>query len=394
MQRIAYYLLLFLVFTIPWQNVVVIPMLGTISRLAGFAVVGIALLYVLIYRRINEPSVLVIVMVLFVLWSFLSYSWSIRPPATFGRFVTNFQLIAMAWLVWELCRSDTDRLNVIQSYILGAFVSIGDMVLTYTQASTNTSFRIAATGFDPNDLASTLALGIPLSFYLLICKKRDIFYLFNLTYIPLALFCIVLTASRGGIIVAAIALSVVPFTFFKLKQRDRFVITSFIGICILFVIMWLPNNYEKIERNIERITETPDQLREGNLSYRQVIWKAGWRVFRDNPINGVGAAGFRQSVSEYLYQGKAPHNTYLSIMVDMGLVGIVLFLSMLIIAIIPNFYGNDLEKIIMITLFITLLVIMIPLGWEANKNVWLLLSFLTLKRAFVLRSNTLRIVER
>jgi hypothetical protein len=243
-KRIAFYLLWFLIFTIPWQNVVILPMLGTLSRLAGFLVVGVAVLYILASGRIKEPSLFLITMVFYVGWSILSYFWSIHPGATIGRFVTNVQLLAMAWLIWELCRSENDRIALIKAYVLGAYVSIVDMIITYVQG-TATNFRIAAANFDPNDLATTLALGIPLAYYLLNREYKNVMYIINILYIPLALFGILLTASRGGLVVAMVALTVIPLTYFMISKSNRTIITVFIGLCIVFALIYLPTNYEK-----------------------------------------------------------------------------------------------------------------------------------------------------
>jgi O-antigen ligase len=391
-KRLAFYLLLFLVFTIPWQNVVILPMLGTISRLAGFLVVGVAILYILASGRLNEPSLFLIIMTLFVGWSLLSYFWSINPGATIGRFVTNVQLLAMAWLIWELCRSESDRIALIKAYILGAYVSIGDMVITYLQG-TATNFRIAAANFDPNDLATTLAIGIPLAYYLINKEKNKLLYIVSLLYIPFALFGIVLTASRGGLVVAMIALTVIPLTFFKINNYNKRVIIIFFVLCIIFIMLWLPDNYQNIESNIERITETPQRIQEGDLSYRNVIWKAGWNAFKESPIIGVGSRGFRHSVEKYLYTRKAPHNAYLSVLVDTGVIGFLLFMIAFVIAIAPNIKLSYFDKITHLILFATLVIALVPLSWEANKNTWFLLSLFTLQYTFIIRNNSFYIVK-
>jgi O-antigen ligase len=393
MRRLPFYLLWFLIFTIPWQNVVVFPWLGTISRLAGLSAVVVAVLYILAYRRVNEPSLLLIAMVLFVIWSFISYLWSIHPSATFGRFITNIQLLVMAWLIWELCKTPDDRNNLLQAFILGAFISIGDMILTYSRADVS-GYRISASGFDPNDLATTMALGIPIAYYLIINRTRSILYIVNMLYIPLAIFCVILTASRGGIVIASITILVIPITFFWLDRFNKTIVASFIMLCIIFISLWLPKNTEKIERNIDRITDTPQLLREGDLNYRQIIWKAGWRLFTENAFLGIGAAGFRHGVSDYIYRGKAPHNTYLSVLVDTGIIGLIIFISLLSLAILPNISLPPPNNIIFIVLFVSLIVALIPLGWEYNKGLWFILSILSLLSAYVIREKKIMRIKK
>lgn len=355
-------------------------------------VVGVALLYVLMYGRTKEPSLFLIIMVLYVVWQLMSYFWSINPGATFSRTITNVQLLAMAWLIWELCKSENDRTGLFKAFVIGAFVSIGDMIMTYMQG-TSPQFRIAAANFDPNYLATTLAISIPLSYYLINKEQKTIMYFLSLLYMPLALFGIVLTASRGGLVVALVALTVIPLTYFSITRLNRVIISAFVGICIIFVMLWLPGNYEKIENNIERIAETPQFLKEGDLSYRQVIWSAGWKVFAENPIVGVGARGFRYGVVEHLYGVKAPHNTYLSVLVDTGVIGIILFLSAFLVAFLPNINLPPPYRMIYLVLLLSLMVGLIPINWEADKNTWFILSLLTLQYTFVIRSNRIKTIR-
>ena len=51
MRRITFYLSLIMVFTIPWQETVVIPGLGTASRLVGLLAAGFWVLSVLANQK-------------------------------------------------------------------------------------------------------------------------------------------------------------------------------------------------------------------------------------------------------------------------------------------------------------------------------------------------------
>jgi O-antigen ligase len=393
MNKITFYFLWILVFTIPWQGFVVFPMFGTISRLVGFSAIVFACLYVLLNKRIGEPSLLLITMVLFIAWSLLTYFWSINPASTMGRTITQVQLLAMAWMIWELCKTQETKLSIIQAFILGTYIPMYDMIITYVQLITPGS-RVTATGWDENYLAATLAIGIPLSIYLLIYQRNKILYWLNLFYLPLALFCIILTASRGGMLVALFSLMVFPLIFFSINHELRIKLVSFIILLAIMTLLWLPGNYDKIAMNVDRIAETPERIRTGDLALRQHIWKAGWEVFKDNPIVGVGSAGFSHAMVEYFYERRGAHNSYLSVLVDSGIIGIILFLSMFVIAILPNFDLPPPDKWIYIILLISLIIALIPITWETNKTTWFLLSILTLENSYVVRRGKINIISR
>jgi O-antigen ligase len=298
----------------------------------------------------------------------------------------------MIWLIWELCDTKEKKNYIVQAFILGAYISIIDMLTTYMQ-SQSSQYRLTATNFNANDIASTLALGIPLAWYQVITHKGKILYWLNFSYIPLSLFCIILTASRGGMLVAIISLLVVPLTYFQVNKNTRIKVTGLLGIGLVTAVLILPGQYDKIERNIERISGTPEALREGNLNYRQVIWSAGWKVFYENPIIGIGARGFRYSTEEYLFAVRAPHNAFLSVLVDTGIIGFIIFISIFIITILPNMKLNSPDIYIYFIMFIALIVALFPLGWEANKSTWFILSFLTLRYAYVFRNNSIQLIH-
>src|ERR1039458_5628902 len=66
--------------------------------------------------------------------------------------------------------------------------------------------RFAAAGQDPNDVARFLDLGFPLAALLFVSERRWPSRLLALGYLPLGLFAVLLTASRGGFLAAVVAL--------------------------------------------------------------------------------------------------------------------------------------------------------------------------------------------
>ncbi len=70
------------------------------------------------------------------------------------------------------------------------------------------------------------------------------------------------------------------------------------------------------------------------LNSRLVIWEAGWLMFRDRPLTGVGAGAFRTAYADYSYRSSDPfgadseygiphaHQLYVSVLAETGLIGI------------------------------------------------------------------------
>jgi len=73
-----------------------------------------------------------------------------------------------------------------------------------------------------------------------------------------------------------------------------------------------------------------DRLQEsGPLDFRQAVYAGGWQMFLEKPFNGWGVnqmpSELARHVSGYRKKELFPHNTYLEILVEHGLLGIALY---------------------------------------------------------------------
>jgi O-antigen ligase len=81
------------------------------------------------------------------------------------------------------------------------------------------------------------------------------------------------------------------------------------------------------------ITITPDNFA---VVERMAHWQAGWRMFEDQPLTGVGAGNFNEAYPDYYVretfqfsQGHA-HNFYIHMLAENGIVGLALYLVVII----------------------------------------------------------------
>ena len=83
----------------------------------------------------------------------------------------------------------------------------------------------------------------------------------------------------------------------------------------------------------QRLFQTSEQISERDFSGRGYIWQRGWNAFlqTDAQIQGTGLKTFRTLLAQ-TYDGwsKAPHNTYLSTLIELGIIGFTIFLGMII----------------------------------------------------------------
>ena len=97
---VALWLLALFVFSVPLENSIVVPGIGTIGRIIGLVAFVAGIVAVVETGKFRTPIVPHLMMVLFVVWVCLSYFWTIGPEETTEEMISYVQLIAMVLLIW------------------------------------------------------------------------------------------------------------------------------------------------------------------------------------------------------------------------------------------------------------------------------------------------------
>jgi O-antigen ligase len=126
---------------------------------------------------------------------------------------------------------------------------------------------------------------------------------------------------------------------------------------------------------LDRWGTTGSELAGGSLNERIYIWKAGLNAFFQAPLWGIGAGAFSAAVEPFFGQGKSPHNVYLAILVEQGLVGFAPFALILFTALYSVMKMPKSERNFWLVLLATWGISAFVLNWEWRKQTWLLLGF-------------------
>ncbi len=372
--RIAFFFFCCLIFTIPWENLVVIPGLGTVAHLVGYAALAIGLLAVLDKGRLNPTTGGFLLVVLFAFWRCLSYLWTAAPDATVIEIGTSLQMLAMLWLLHQLAFSQRRLLSVLQAYVLGTLVSDLDTINQYLHGVNPAGkSRFFAIGFDPNELALTLVLSLPLSLYLASVTRRQWLVWFYRVQFLITAWTILLTASRGPVIAAAGILLVVPAVFFRSNERQKAILVAATVVAVGVALFAVP------AASWKRLGSIGTEISSGNLNDRRVIWEAGLETFRQRPILGVGAGAFSTSVHNSTGIAYVAHNTFLSILVEQGLIGFGIFLALYCYSIRLCLRMPAFERAVWIATLVTLSIGVFSLTWEYRKPIWLIFGLISLQ---------------
>jgi O-antigen ligase len=375
MRTIAYWLSLVLIFTIPWEVVVEYPALGSASRIVGLAAAAFWAVTVVVTGRLRFPGLLHFTLFLFVLWNAVSIFWSADANMTMERLGTWIQLFVMIYILWDLYTTRAAVMAGLQMYILGGYVALGNTIVNYVSGNTFYYQRFSAAGTNPDDLGIFLALGIPVACYLALSKStykmNRLLKFVNYAYIPAALLGIALSGTRTALI------ATIPGIVFGLASLTRLRLWTRIAIFMLLISAGLALLPLVPLASLQRLGTTGTEFAGGDLNGRKTIWREGLASFAEHPLIGVGSNMYR-SVNSV---GKVAHNTFISVLVELGLIGFGLFLMILTIVIIQALRQAKWRSRFWLSLLVTWGIGASTLTLEYRKPTWLFLSLIVASAA-------------
>ena len=368
MKQLAWLLSLALIFVIPWENTVEVRHVGTISRLIGLLTAAVWILAVVIEGKMRRPGVFHALVTAFVAWSALSLFWTVDPPSTARLVFTNVQLLVLVYLLWDLYDTPTRIRAGLQAYVLGAYVAVGNILMNFVLGRGSFSNRFTIEGHNADHAGLLLALGMPIAWALAMGmasrRQGGILKWLNLAYMPLAFLGIALTATRTALIATIPAILFAVASLARLSAGRRVVVGMLAIAGVLAVLPMIP------QTSVERFLTTGSEISSGALGGRGYIWAKGLETYAYHPVLGVGAGAYKAAVGI----GKVAHNVFVSILVELGIVGITLFLAIMGVAVAQALKHPPWGVRFWITLMAIWGIGALSLSWENKKVTWLVLS--------------------
>ena len=191
--------------------------------------------------------------------------------------------------------------------------------------------------YDGNDIGMLLVCTLPLCVYFARHARNSVFRLLSLAIALLFMYTIAKTGSRGAFLGLLAVGSYVLISFRTIQPSIRF---GVVAVCASLLFLAASTTYWSHMETI--LNPTSDYNWVGNDDQgRMSIWKRGLQYAEDRPLNGVGVASFniaegtisplarRQEYDKGL-KWSSPHNSFVQVLAEMGLPGIVLFIAMLV----------------------------------------------------------------
>lgn len=182
---------------------------------------------------------------------------------------------------------------------------------------------------DENDFGMEMNVAVPVAFFMYQAATNQRSKLLYMMLLGLFVMSVVATSSRGAFL-GLLAVGVYCWLY-----SPRKVLSLILGIFLIgLVLVAAPQEYW------DRISSITDDstMETGTAGQRMFTWGIGWEIFIANPILGIGQGNFPWTIGEYMggrtwqtksLAGRQAHSLYFTLMPELGLVGIVIFGTMI-----------------------------------------------------------------
>jgi len=186
---------------------------------------------------------------------------------------------------------------------------------------------------DENDLAMTLVTALPVAVFVGAATSTGRTRLLGIASAALMVVGVAATVSRGGFL-GLVAVILYCLVRAPRKLGGAVVIAALAGVLALAA----PAGYWA---EMNTIVTGEQDGREDTGAGRMYEWRVGWRMFLDNPVLGVGPGNFPYRFAEYeageswegrSLAGRAAHSFYMTLVPELGTVGVLTVLVMVVAA--------------------------------------------------------------
>lgn len=183
---------------------------------------------------------------------------------------------------------------------------------------------LTSAGGNPNELGLTLVSCLPLLLPLIARGAGRVRWL-ALAVAATSITTVVLTGSRGSFLALIFLVGVLT-----LSSKHRF--AWLVVAAVFLATLWAATPAEYKQRYLTVTSLENDE----SYQHRLLAWQAGWAMFKDNPLTGVGVSEFANASGMKYWPGKGrrlwlnAHSLYVQVIAELGLVGALAFAAFLI----------------------------------------------------------------
>lgn len=326
-------------------SALIIAMIGQNQLNLFFYWISFSLLLAVALWRLRKPTLYfpiikdkaILAYAIFILWGVCSYLyWSVVKLHS----ITAIFTFLIGLLSYFIAYTDNSKTSLnVQKLLL--VLGLGLVVYTYYQFFVLNIKRPMGLLSNWNTHAAFLAMVLLpwVLRYALKSRHTGTQTAFNYAITLLFIFAMGLTQSRGALLLLAIGVLGLLVIIWQQRLSYRQCIYLLLSIILGYFLSGFFVN-ETIVQRISMITEV--QSYTTTRSGRHLLWLPAWQMYLDRPIFGWGLGAFALLFSQYRApmtreNGHYAHNDYLQFLLELGPVGLLLFL-IFVFFVVKKFY--------------------------------------------------------
>lgn len=328
---------IFLFIERPWES---ISFLNGVPVERAFAIVLIVMAILKNkFRTVTSPTNVWVYGLLAL--HFVLAPFAFMPGAAVDQGVEYAKMVVLYILILAVVDND-EELNIIAKvYVFSMIFYVTHSLWEYSNGryvwrmGIMRMVGVDKTFSDPNSFGASILLSLPFAYALLRSAQTTLYRLIYCTYFVVAIICVVLTGSRSAFI--GVVFVLLLWGLMRQGKRKYFVIASvLISLCVVWSVM--PTDKQDRIRTLWDKDAGPAAAHE-SAEGRWLGLLAGWKMFTQVPLTGVGAGGknfigYRMAHHIDKAGEESPlqaHNLYGEVLAEFGIWGAV-FLTGLIVS--------------------------------------------------------------
>jgi O-antigen ligase len=323
-------------FLLPFDSILIPGQIGRIhlhlTWFAGAAAAVILLTAGLLGKRFVRPPRAALWLSLIIFWAAMSSLWAINADSAVFRLPLLALLLLLYLLAVSIRVSEKELATIAWLAVLGACLAAAITLYAFSrgewwvppeaQQVRHLSGRVTLSAgdrvTDPNILGATLILPLSLAIGQLLSSRTWGKRLLLMGLLAVIGVSICATMSRGTLVA-----TVVIFTVYLWRSRARWRVLLPIAVLGMLVLA-MPQVF------FLRLAGAFADRGAGRVD----VWEVGLRAFSHYPILGAGLDCFPDAYDQYVQTAsnfvgfsRGPHNIYLGMSVELGVIGLLLLLS-------------------------------------------------------------------
>jgi O-antigen ligase len=368
MRQLIKYLVFLFIASLPLENIISIPFFGSITSLIGILIFFIYIIDSLKIKKKSNYPLFFKIYSLLLIYVGISLIYSEIFNNSVSDLLTFTQIFIFLTIFYKYCLRSSDLNKLLIILFISIFYTA---ISTFIMGSVLDYSRVSVFSQNQNEIAVFFVVGVQIALYFLSQTKSITLKIFLILLMFLLIITLINTGSRTGAIALGAVFLYYIYSQFKVSLKN------FFGLAFVLFIISLPSLSGLIHiENINRISESKEQIEDGNFTGRGYIWAQAFTYIEKKPFFGYGIGTSEEVLARSFpnFQKKSTHNTLIQLLFELGIFGLIIFIKLVYISIKESLKIKNKEKRhLVLSLIVMILIFGLTLALFRRKLLYVIL---------------------